>query len=312
MARATGDAAAALLDVPPQEFVRARKALAARLIKEGKAAEAKRIGRLRRPSPVVWALNRTAASRSRDLGALFDAVDRLRLAQLGQGDLRSSTEGYRAAFEPIVDAASHLLREAGTRLPPDLERRLRSTLLAAAADRGIRADLHAGRLAAEHADPGFAALTQGAIPAGFLQPRPATTPKTQAGTQPAPRVADERHGAGQATRPAGRPGPPKDLRRREPERRAGRPEEQRRATIALREARQAARRARRRALELDKDATRQEHAAQAAEKRVEALRKQLHEQERKSAALRAAATAARSAHREAQKSGGVAEHLHDH
>ena len=59
---------------------------------------------------------------------------------------------------------------------------------------------------------------------------------------------------------------------------------------------------------LDKEATRQERAAQAAEKRVEALRKQLHEQERKSVELRAAARAARSAHQEAQRSVRAAEH----
>jgi hypothetical protein len=307
MARERGDAAEALQDVPPQEFVRARNALAARLVKEGKAGEANRIRRLRRPSPVVWALNRVAVGRPRDLGDLIDAVDQLRRAQLGQGDLRRSTERYRAAFESVVDAAGHLLHEAGTRLAPDLDRRLRSTLLAAAADRRIRADLQAGRLAEEHAGPGFTALTQGPIPAEFLRRRPTPAPEARAGSQAASLPPHEQQGPREATRPAGNPEPPAGLLPRKAERQAARAEKQRRVTRALREARQAARQAQRRAKNLEREAIRQERAAQAAEKQVEAMRKQLQQQERKSVELRAAAGAARSAHQEAQRNVQAAE-----
>ena len=64
MPKAKAEAAAALRDVAPRDFVRARNALAVRLAKDGKANAGRQIGRLRRPSPVVWALNRTAPARS--------------------------------------------------------------------------------------------------------------------------------------------------------------------------------------------------------------------------------------------------------
>ncbi len=162
----------ALRAVPPRDFVGARNALAAQLAKDGKAAEARQVARLRRPSPVAWALNRAAAARPRELGALVDAVDRLRRAQLGGGDLRAAMERYRSAFEPLVRGASQALREAGAAVSAALDRRIRSTLLAAVTDRGLRADLEAARLADEHAEPGFAVLSGGPVPAGFLLDRP--------------------------------------------------------------------------------------------------------------------------------------------
>ncbi len=126
----------ALRAVPPRDFVGARNALAAQLAKGGKAAEARQVARLRRPSPVAWALNRAAAARPRELGALVDAVDRLRRAQLGGGDLRAAAERYRSAFEPLVRGAGQALREAGAAVSAARDRRIRSTLLAAVTDRG--------------------------------------------------------------------------------------------------------------------------------------------------------------------------------
>ena len=171
--KATSNAADALREVPPREFVRARKALAAQLAKNGRTAEAREISRLRRPSPVVWALNKASAARPRELRILLEGVDRLRRAQLGQRDPRAATEHYRASFEPIVQAASEALQNARTSRSAALERRLRSTLLAAATDRRLRADLMAGRLTDEQTDPGFAVLSQGVIPAELLRDRPA-------------------------------------------------------------------------------------------------------------------------------------------
>jgi len=42
-----------LRDVPPREFVQARKALAAHLATDGKSTEARQVARLRRPSPAI-------------------------------------------------------------------------------------------------------------------------------------------------------------------------------------------------------------------------------------------------------------------
>jgi hypothetical protein len=250
----------ALRAVPPREFVGARNALAAQLAKRGMAAEARQVARLRRPSPVAWALNRASAARPRELGTLLDAVDRLRRAQLGGGDLRAAMERYRAAFEPLVRGANQALKEAGTRVSAALDRRLRSTLLAAVTDRGLRADLEAGRLADEHADPGFAVLSRGPIPTGFLLERPRKK-QSAAPAEPAPTPVPD---AAEARRVAR--------------------EQTRAADQAARADRSLARRA-----------DRAERAAQAAERRVAAMRQALAALERRSGELRAAADEARKA-----------------
>jgi len=265
MAKSKRDPADELRSVPPRDFVAARKALAARLTEQGEPAEARRVGRLPRPGPAAWALNRAAGARPRELAALAEAVDRLRRAQLGQGDLRAATEAYRTAFEPLVRAAREALEGAGTKASAALDRRLRSTLLAAIADRGLRAALTAGRLEGEHADPGFAVLSGGPIPAAFLRERPPgarTRPTSPAApTARTGKAGDEE--AAQASR-ASRPDPGT-------ERRA---------------ARQAARR--------EQTARRAERAAAAAERRVRARRHALTALEERSAALRAAADRARA------------------
>lgn len=223
----------ALREVPPHEFVQARNALAARLAKSGKTAEARRVARLRRPSPVVWALNHAATSRAHELRALVEAVDRLRRAQLGRGDPRAATEQYRTAFEPLVRGAIQVLRDAAVRVSPALDRRIRSTLLAAATDRGLRADLEAGRLAEEHADPGFAVLSGGPLPAEFLRDRPRSRAAAPARPTSAPAkssAAESRKLAREQTRAAreaaretpsprasvGRRAPVEQLRREDP------------------------------------------------------------------------------------------------
>jgi hypothetical protein len=283
MTRPKSTPADALREVPPGEFVQARDALAAQLAKSGKTGEARRVARLRRPSPVVWALNRVSASRARDLHALIDATDRLRRAQLGRGDLRAATERYRAAFEPLVHHASEALRDAGSAVSAALDRRIRSTLLAAVTDRGLRADLEAARLTDEHADPGFAVLSRGPLPAEFLRDRPTSDASAPAGPAPAPSPRSV------PTRPA----PKAPDAERAPD--AGR---------LARERARAARRAAREARAFEMKARRAERAAQAAARRVEAMRRALQALEQRSAALRARADEARTAHEESRRGAG--------
>jgi hypothetical protein len=265
----------ALRAVPPHDFVAARNALAAQLAKDGKAAEARQVAGLRRPSPVAWALNRASAARSRELGALVDAVDRLRRAQLGGGDLRAAMERYRSAFEPLVRGANQALQEAGVTVSAALDRRIRSTLLAAVTDRGLRADLEAARLADEHAEPGFAVLSGGPVPAEFLLDRPR-----------------KKHSPGPAKPAPAKPGPAKPASAGDPgeTRRLAR-EQARAARLAAREEQRATRVAR----SLARQADRAERAAQAAERRVAAMRRALAALERRSGELRAAAEEARKA-----------------
>jgi hypothetical protein len=288
MPKASQNPADALRAVPPREFVQARNALAAKLAKDGKATEARDIRRLPRPSPVVWALNSTAVGRPRELNALVQAVDRLRRAQLGRGELRAATERYRAAFEPLVRNAAEALHDAGSPVSPALERRIRSTLLAAITDRRSRADLATGRLADEHTEPGFSVLSQGPIPAEFLRDQPAKAkPAAVAVHNVTATRADQ---AAQLKVPSSR-----RQRRREGV------EERRRLQQAARVARQAARQAQREVGALSRDARQKERAAQVAENKVDAVRRELQKVEQEAVARRAAADQARDAAAKAEE-----------
>jgi hypothetical protein len=286
MPKASQNPADALRTVPPREFVRARNALAAKLAKDGKRTESRDIHRLPRPSPVVWALNRTAVARPRELSALVEAMDRLRRAQLGQGELRATTERYRAAFEPLVRNAAETLHDAGSAVSPALERRIRSTLLAAITDRRLRASLAAGRLSGEHTEPGFAVLSQDPVPAAVLRVQPAKA-------KPVPASGPEAI----STRAA--PGP----QHRDASSRQRREEAEARRGVARqsRATRQAARQAHREARVLNRDARQKERAAGAAEKELDAVRRTLQQREQQSAALRAAADQAREASDKAEE-----------
>src|SRR5260370_16950735 len=93
-------------------------------------------------------------------------------AQLGGGDLRAAMERYRAAFEPLVRGANQALKEAGTGVSAALDRRLRSTLLAAVTDRGLRADLEAGPPAYQPPHPRLPLPPPRPIPPPFSPPPP--------------------------------------------------------------------------------------------------------------------------------------------
>ena len=261
------NAAGALRAVPPRDFVGARNALAAKLEKEGKSAEARRVRRLRRPSPVVWALNNSASS-AREVGALADAVTELRRAQLGQREFRPAMDRLRAAIAPIMRRTSEKLELARVPISSAVERRLHDTLIASVADRRLRADLLAGRLEEERGAAGFDILANGPMPAAppHARPRkerrPAESRRQQKAEQKAERAA---------------------------------------RAAAERASRAAENRARREASALSRAADRTVRAANAAAAKVEAMRAALLDQERRAADLQTAATAAREAALKAQR-----------
>jgi hypothetical protein len=202
---------------------------------------------------------------------LASAVDRLRRAQLGQGEVSGPTDEYRHAFQRLVTRANELLREGSQAVTPALERRMRSTLQAAVADRRLRRDLQSAQLGEEHADPGFAVFTRGPIPTEFLRPSPKAQPRTRLPTD-SPPTARSSAGAVSARREQ-----------------AARKVESRRQAQAARETREAAKLTK----ALERDAQRQTDRLKAAERRVESARKALQDQERIAAQVREEADKAR-------------------
>jgi len=156
------DAIAKLYAVPLAAFTRERDALAAALTKNDRAAEARAVRQLRRPSAPLWATNQLAHAEADQLGAFLDGITQVRKAQLR--DPRAAAEGLarqRRELQHLVHRAGALLTRHGTRATPEAMRRISDTLLGAAVD-GPRADeLRHGRLTQELAAPGFEVLTGG-------------------------------------------------------------------------------------------------------------------------------------------------------
>jgi len=163
------DAIAKLYAVPLNAFTRERNALASALAKSNRAAEAKAVRQLRRPSAPLWAANQLAHTDGERLDAYLEGVTEVRRSQLR--DPRAAAEGLarqRRDLHHLVRRAGELLARHGSRATPDMLRRISDTLLGAAVDADRAGELRQGRLQQELAAPGFEVLAGGGR-AGHLQ-----------------------------------------------------------------------------------------------------------------------------------------------
>jgi hypothetical protein len=267
-----------LFTVAPREFVQARNALADRLKRAGHKAQAAEVRRLPRPSPTVWAINRTARDAPEKMAELVDAVARLERAQAGRApDLHEAIEHERNARGRVLQLALSRLAEGG-HTSAETVRRLSSTLLGAAGDRSARAELTRGRLTEDRQAVGFDLLS--------------TTP-----IRPA---ADERKRDRDDRVPAPRPTLGKVAKlplRAAMEDGRRRREEERRAREAARRANAQARARDRRAAALEREAARHRRSAQKAEREAAELRARLRRVEQQGADVARAATNAAEAAR---------------
>jgi hypothetical protein len=264
--RALPAEAHALYALPLDGFTAARRALVARLRKEGQADAARGVEALRKPTPVLWAINQVARHEPAALRGFLEAVAHLRLTQQrGRADeLDEATRGEREAFERVVDLVRRRLAEGGFRASAEMLARVTGTLRGAAADRGRADDLTRGALSEELRAPGFE-LFAGASPAARDEPR-VDKPVTRS-----------------------RRAPPVDDRTRR---------HRERAEEALRVAETEASDRRRRAEELERTVQARREPVDRARKAVEEARGRLAEAERQ---LEDAEQAAGHAHREAER-----------
>jgi hypothetical protein len=172
-----------LFSQPPQRFVRARNALAARLRRTGRARDAAEVARLRKPSVALWLVNRLAATDPTGIRRLIEAADRLRRAHLRRPrSIPEAVAQHRAALEHLMARADRILTEAGVRSSPALMRRAYATLGSAAADRRRHGELRTASLSEELEPGGFEVL--GGMPSRHLalvKPAPAAAPRASAG-----------------------------------------------------------------------------------------------------------------------------------
>ena len=154
-----------LLAVTPETFVASRQQLVRELRDAGRSTEAEAVSRLRKPPPVVLAVNRAARGRPKAAEASADAALRVKDAQVG-GD----TQAFKRALGELEDSLGLLadvalahVAPSGKRPSDATRRRVRDLLRNAVADDEAREALRRGVLTAEPEAPGFGSFA-GMVP----------------------------------------------------------------------------------------------------------------------------------------------------
>jgi hypothetical protein len=179
--------AEALLAVSPDDFVQERQRIVRALRADERRAEADAVAGLRKPPPVVLAVNRAARDRPEAARAAARSAERVAKAQLS-----SDADSYRAALAELDDALDLLAEVALAHLgkggkPPTeaVTRRLRTALRNAVADEQSRTELVRGLLREETQTAGFGAFT------GISPPRSARKKPGASGTETRRQREDE-------------------------------------------------------------------------------------------------------------------------
>jgi hypothetical protein len=157
-----------LFAVAADEFVERRKELASELRAAGRAEEAQAVADLRKPSAVVFAVNRAARDRPKAASSAVEAAERVAAAQV-KGD----AEDFEGAVSDLAQSLDLLAEVAAAHVAPGgkdpteaMRRRVRELLRTAVADEAAREQLKRGALREELEGAGFS-------PYAGLAPKPA-------------------------------------------------------------------------------------------------------------------------------------------
>jgi hypothetical protein len=153
----------ALFMLPLAEFIDARKTLAARLKKEGRAIDVERVTALAKPSVSAWTVNQLYWKHRQAFDRLIAASQRFHKAQSSRqagkvGDMREALDARREALGQLSDLATELLNDAGHNPSLDTLRRITTTLEAISAYALLPDGPVAGRLTKDVDPPGFESL----------------------------------------------------------------------------------------------------------------------------------------------------------
>jgi hypothetical protein len=166
--------AARLLSVAPAKFVSERERLVRELREAGRSEDAALVASLRKPPPVVLAVNRAARARPKAARAAANAAVRVKKTQVG-GD----PDAYRSALAELEDSLALLSDVALAHVAPEgkepseaMRRRVRDLLRNAVADDDAREALAGGVLEREVETAGFGSFA-GVAPARGAQKRAA-------------------------------------------------------------------------------------------------------------------------------------------
>lgn len=183
-----------LYGLPLAEFTVEKTALASRLRKAGRKAEADEIARLPKPSRSAWAVNMLFRREAARMAALLAAGEQARAAQrsvvrgaAGGGDLRGAIEEANDLVAELRRRAVGILSEDGKSPGTAIVERVAADLQALAFDPAAAEDAAGGRLVGDLDPPGFEVLAGLQVAAGGK--RPALVRKTP--TERAPKRSSE-------------------------------------------------------------------------------------------------------------------------
>src|SRR2546425_10221964 len=161
----------ALFKLPLTAFVGARKALAARLKKNGLVSEAEGVKALAKPSVSAWTVNQLYWRHRDAFDELIATSQRFRKAQVTgkMVNMREALEARRDALSHLSDLATEVLRDAGHNPSLDTLRRIGTTLEALSVAISLSDRPTPGRLTHDIDPPGFDSLGSFAPSAGITK-----------------------------------------------------------------------------------------------------------------------------------------------
>src|SRR4029453_9688510 len=152
-----------LFKLPLADFIAARKTLATRLKKDGRAKDAARVAALAKPPISAWTVNQLYWNHRDIFDHLLAAGERFRKAQTSRSagkiaDMHEALDARREALSQLSDLATTLLDDAGHNASLDTLRRITTTLEAMSAYASLPDGLSLGRLTKDVDPPGFESL----------------------------------------------------------------------------------------------------------------------------------------------------------
>ncbi len=150
----------ALFRLPLDQFIEARKTLAARLKKSGHGVDASRVKVLVKPPISAWTVNQLYWNHREQFDELMSSGQRFRKAQKSGkvAEMRDALNSRTEALTELSELAASLLSEAGHNPSLDAIRRISSTLEAVSAYGVLPGGATLGRLSTDVDPPGFESL----------------------------------------------------------------------------------------------------------------------------------------------------------
>ena len=184
-----------LLAVAPGEFVAERDRLVRKLRSEDRPEDAAAVAALRKPSVVVFAVNRAARDRPKAARAANAAALAVKKTQVGSKPeaFKRATDDLEQALDMLAEVALAHVAPPGKSASDTMRRRVRDLLRSAVSDEDAREALARGALTEELETVGFSSY------AG-MAPGPSRERKKSAGTSGAEQQEEKRRAREQELR----------------------------------------------------------------------------------------------------------------